>query len=185
MKNSNLNSVLLLEEYPYSINLYEEPPEFELIIDKFKEFAIRRINILNTISSYKYKNQINVYHNKEILQCINDNLPLLSNYIVEEGQYYNDKKYIFNSESIQNIISQRKIDHASHYILLLLCCDNQQMKNWLIRIELILFRIRLMELNKKEKKEFIRYLNLNLEYANPQEYNKYASYYNNPEFIYK
>jgi DNA primase large subunit len=111
-------------------------------------------------------------------QCIKNNLPL------DDVDDFN----IFNTEYVQNILTQRQIDNASHYILLLLCCDDSQMRNWFVKNELILFKIRL--LNLKEKKEnFIKSLNLKLKRANEQEYfelsQKRSFYTNFPSFFFK
>ncbi|ORX51040.1 hypothetical protein BCR36DRAFT_351494 [Piromyces finnis] len=185
--NNNRNDLISInqqDKYPYSINLYDAIPEFEIPIQCFEEYATRRINIYNTITKVKKENIINPINSNEVYRCVRENLPLFSNdYEIPQSLEIFKQQQI----KIQENFKQRQIDHASYYILLLLCCRDVEMQEWLIKCEMSLFQLRLYNLEQKEKEEFIQSLHLKYQRATRQECQECRKYiyYTNSNEIYK
>jgi len=165
-----------LKKNPYSINFYDKITKIKISKQCFKKYAIKRINIINSITKCKKKKQTNPLYNNSVALCINENLPL-------DNNNKDHEKFTLQHQKFQ----QRQIDHASHYILLLLCSRTVELREWFIKGEITLFRIRLKNLEKNEKENFVRSLHLKYPRATNQEFNecKKHDYYRYTRVIYK
>jgi DNA primase large subunit len=101
-----------------SINFYQRNPQFELTLDDFEVFALKRLKILRKI----------------------EQLRTMGRKADEIGKYVDKliKEQDLNDETI---------DEASHFILRLSYCQNEELRRWYLQHESALFEYRLKSLS--------------------------------------
>ncbi|ODV95490.1 hypothetical protein PACTADRAFT_50205 [Pachysolen tannophilus NRRL Y-2460] len=134
---------LLSSVYSQRLNLYDIPPLNEITLEEFETWAIDRLKILIEIESCQLRGrnfkEISA-HLKPILAKL---LPLTS-----------------NSKDSSLLISERKKDHYSHFILRLAFCRSEELRARFVKAETILFKIRYDLLSIQEQKNFVKSIDL-------------------------
>ncbi|KAI9331903.1 eukaryotic and archaeal DNA primase, large subunit-domain-containing protein [Pilaira anomala] len=135
-KNYNLQ-----KDYPSRLNFYLKPPPTEITIEEFEGFALDRLQVLRAIETAALRNKD---LKLEIQKTVEEYLPLKS-----------------NSSKSDTLYEERRKDHISHFVLRMAYCRNEELREWFIKQECILFKYRFEQDSQEEKKEFLRHLNLN------------------------
>ncbi|TLS25857.1 hypothetical protein PpBr36_07252 [Pyricularia pennisetigena] len=125
-------------EYPHRMNFYTIPPTADITLEQFEQWAIDRLRILAELEACSFRNktpQETALHMK----------PLLDKYLPLEA----------NSSASTQLHAQRQKDHYGHFILRLAFCSTEDLRRRFVRVETMLFRMRLAADDSKERAAFI------------------------------
>ncbi|OZJ06838.1 hypothetical protein BZG36_00186 [Bifiguratus adelaidae] len=130
--------------YPSRLNFYLVPPQYEITVDEFEEFALDRLHVLKALEGAQLRNKSRE-ESKQQLDTVSDKyLPLHSNQAVKA----------------HNVFEERRKDHISHFILRLAYCRSEELRSWFLRQECALFRHRYENESMAEKHAFLDDLQL-------------------------
>ncbi|ORX53214.1 DNA primase large subunit Spp2 [Hesseltinella vesiculosa] len=127
---------MLDSEYPFRLNMYLDPPTDEITIEEFEIFALDRLQVLKAIESAKLRNLNDEQFKKDVQYAVDKYLPMHSN-------------------TAFDLISERRKDHISHFVLRLAYCRSDESREWFLRQEAALFKYRLLEENVKDRSAFL------------------------------
>lgn len=131
-------------EYPYRLNLYANPPEGNIDLNEFEQYAIDRLQLLKCIENCRARNMKEEEMLALIRKAEDTHMPLHSN----------QATLGFDLES------ERRKDHISHFLLRLAFCLDESLQRWFVLHESILLRLRFMNENLKDRTSFIEGQNL-------------------------
>lgn len=118
---------------------YDTPPQFDITLEEFEEWALDRLRILAEIESCFARNRTH-----EDLK----NIVMLQ-----------QKKYLtLNSNTAKNadLDSERRKDHVGHFVLRLAFCRSEDLRRRFVKAELALFRVRFETDDREEREDFMR-----------------------------
>ncbi|KAL7754193.1 DNA primase subunit pri2 [Sorochytrium milnesiophthora] len=150
--------VLLPTEFPHRLSLYLTPPSHELSVEEFELCAWDRLQLLKAIEAAQIRNK--------------EGDDLRTAMEVAEQKYLPltwDKADVVKAEAHRVYQEQRKKDNTSHFVLRLAYAKSEDLRAWLVRQETMLFRLRLERADSKERAEFIRSLNMQMQEVDPAE----------------
>lgn len=143
-----------------TINLYTETPNFELSIDDFEIYAIKRLKVLKTIE------QLRTFGSTPTIIAAPGSAATTTS---------NAAKFDTKLEAILNDVKLNDpiVDDASHFILRLSYCRTEELRTWFCKYECDLFRYRMKrhlqqmaQSNSNNKNKTV--LSLLSQYANVQ-----------------
>jgi DNA primase large subunit len=125
-------------EFSRLVTFYRDPPQEELSLDEFEQFAIDRLCLLRSIEQAQIRCTEEAELTKKIDQALNKYMPWKAN-------------------SSTLAADQRK-DVASHFILRLAYCRTEDLRRWLRDTETTLFKHKLRVMNQYpgQMKVFLR-----------------------------
>lgn len=129
--------------YPVRLSLYETPPPYELSIEEFETYALDRLSILKAIETAQIRNNLKTKekkYNSNLLEHIKAHMPLGRNEL-----FKNNDSIKVRNELRKMLYEERKKDHISHFILRLAFCRTPDLRNWFVKLETELFKIRLSD----------------------------------------
>ncbi|XP_065842899.1 DNA primase large subunit-like [Oscarella lobularis] len=143
---------LKLQRYPHRVQLYRIPPIETIHLEEFEKLAIERLKLLKEVESagIKHKRGSDPYEKAMDQAMRKTNLLNLS--FENEGR--------MEEKKMQEMFSQRRADHISHFILRLAYCRSEDQKRWFMNQELDLFRYRLMKKEGVDVPSFLKAENL-------------------------
>eukprot|EP00559_Dactyliosolen_fragilissimus_P005311 CAMPEP_0184863828 /NCGR_PEP_ID=MMETSP0580-20130426/12682_1 /TAXON_ID=1118495 /ORGANISM="Dactyliosolen fragilissimus" /LENGTH=479 /DNA_ID=CAMNT_0027362389 /DNA_START=19 /DNA_END=1455 /DNA_ORIENTATION=- len=140
------------------LHFYNEPPNFEMNLEEFEEFALARLKILRRIEELKSRNIIGDTFNKALEKSINENLNSVNS---SEGNITNPK----TQRELRN-----KKDIASHFILRAAYCKTEELRRWFMSHECFLFKFRLDKFMKEgDVRAFLHQNNLHFDRVGEKE----------------
>jgi DNA primase large subunit len=134
----------ILKEYPDRISFYKLPPTTEITLDQFEEYAIDRLKILIEIGNLQNQGTNYVDLVKLMTERVKFLMPM----------------HPLNTIEPEILLSERRKDHYSHYILRLAFCRNEELRRKFVNAETFLFKLRYTQMTKAEKQLFISKLDL-------------------------
>ncbi|KAJ3212908.1 hypothetical protein HK099_007632 [Clydaea vesicula] len=156
--------------YPNRVNLYTFPPPYQLNIEEFETFALDRLTILKAIETAMVRNTLkskdNKGYNAHVLKTIKEHLPLGRNSLISKNE-----SSIKRKEMKKIFFEERKKDHISHFILRLAFCQTEDLRNWFIKFETELFKIRLTEESPEDQEKLMKLADFGGEVINLATYN--------------
>ncbi|GBB83688.1 hypothetical protein RclHR1_10380011 [Rhizophagus clarus] len=141
------------KKYPHLLNFYSVPPTEEITIDEFESFAFDRLQVLKTLEGAILRNKSEEEVKKYLEETSNKWLPLHSN---ESGKVY-------------PLQEERRKDHISHFILRLAYSRTEDLRNWFLKYECALFKLRFLRENPVEKLGFLNDENMRWKSLNQAE----------------
>lgn len=156
--------------YPYRLNYYTVPPQFEITLDQFEQWAIDRMKVLGEIESRLARNQSLGELEVSMKPLISKYLPLTSNSTtarIQQGSRSSTLAVDIRNKTFKydesNEEHRRLKDHYSHFILRLAFCRSEELRQRFIHAETTLFKIRYNTDDVKDRQAFIESLNLDWE----------------------
>ncbi|KAM4771446.1 DNA primase large subunit [Rhinophrynus dorsalis] len=130
------------DQYPYSLQFYQNPPTENISLSEFETFAIERLKLLKTIENLgvSYVKSSDDYNAK------------LENELRKLKFPYRASK----DEITDEVYDQRRKDHISHFILRLAYCQSEDLRRWFIQQEMDLFKFRFSVLPKEKVQDFLK-----------------------------
>ncbi|KAM8953430.1 DNA primase large subunit [Pelodytes ibericus] len=131
------------DQYPYSLQFYQNPPTENISLIEFETFAIERLKLLKTVENLgvSYLKSSEEYINKLENEFRKLKFPYRASQLDE-----------INNE----IYDQRRKDHISHFILRLAYCQSEDLRRWFIQQEMDLFKFRFNMLSKEKIQDFLK-----------------------------
>jgi DNA primase large subunit len=114
------------ESEPSPLNWYNDEPTFELSLDEFEVYALKRLKVLRKLEQMKMARGVTA-----------------------------DKLKQSFAKLLKEELSDPRVDLASHFILRLSYCQNEELRRWFLQHESALFQIRLQALNEKQLAESV------------------------------
>ncbi|KAI9138307.1 eukaryotic and archaeal DNA primase, large subunit-domain-containing protein [Paraphysoderma sedebokerense] len=148
-RKSNAPTVPLNSVYPHRLNLYHIPPNGDVSIEEFESFALDRLQVLKAIETAQIRNK----SEEELTVALQ---PILSKYLPLNGG---------GDERITRVIEldrQRRKDHISHFILRLAYARSEDLRNWFLRQECMLFKLRFNSADVSERHAFLKDSKVNI-----------------------
>ncbi|KAF2197746.1 DNA primase, large subunit [Delitschia confertaspora ATCC 74209] len=139
-------------DFEHRLNYYILPPTEEITLEEFETWAIDRLKVLSELNSCTYRNRSPEETAEYMTPILNKYLPLHSN--------------SSNSRALQD---ERKKDHYSHFILRLVFAGSEGNRQLFSRLEAMLFRMRFKEDDFRERREFVKSLDLDWEDVSEEE----------------
>ncbi|XP_044174076.1 DNA primase large subunit-like [Acropora millepora] len=138
--------------YEHSLRMYKEPPTGNITLEEFEEFAIDRLKVLREIET------LGIRHKRgsdDYVRAMKESL-----------KKFLPRSYKLSFEGhVEEILSERKKDHISHFILRLAYCRSEDLRRWFLSQEVELFRFRFAYLAETESQQADEFLKSNgLEY---------------------
>ncbi|CAH2248790.1 DNA primase large subunit [Pelobates cultripes] len=130
------------EQFPLTLQFYQNPPTENITLVEFETFAIERLKLLKTIENFGVSYMKTSEDYKSKLEAELRKLKFPYRYTQEEKK--DDKCEL-----------QRK-DHISHFILRLAYCQSEDLRRWFIQQEMDLFKFRFNQLTKEKIQEFLK-----------------------------
>lgn len=163
----DVGSPLVSASYPFRLNMYKRPPQFEITLDQFEQWAIDRMKVLGEIESRLARNQTVSELETVLKPLIAKYLPLSSNNAggtsasssSSSSGVVDIKNKVFKFDET-NEEHRRLKDHYSHFILRLAFCRSDELRQRFIHAETTLFKIRYNTDDSDDRRAFIDSLNL-------------------------
>jgi DNA primase large subunit len=140
-RNSQLQDETHQTEYPFRLNFYDTPPQEEVTLEEFEQWAIDRLKVLGEVDACIVRNR----NLKEMESSLRTPLT----------------KYLPLNNLGKSTRMERKKDHYSHFILRLAFCRSQELRAKFVRLETALFKVRFITDMASTQKSFVQSLNLN------------------------
>jgi DNA primase large subunit len=141
------------EEYPLRLNTYTIPPNYDITVEKFEEYAFSRLQLLRAVENAAMKFQREDELSKAIKTAEDKWMPLHSN----------------ESAATYSLLEERRRDQAAHFILRLAFCSTADSIRWFVTQECLLFRIRFHLEMSRERSDFLKRTNSHLIPVDPSE----------------
>jgi DNA primase large subunit len=122
------------------ITFYNEAPQDELSLDEFELFALDRLQLLRGIEACHVRKLDSAEVGKKMKELENKYMPLRSNQ---------------SATCSGGLSTDQRKDVASHFILRLAYCRNEDLRRWFVNQEQALFRYRFEMLSAFERKQFM------------------------------
>ncbi|RIA92495.1 eukaryotic and archaeal DNA primase, large subunit-domain-containing protein [Glomus cerebriforme] len=129
------------QKYPHALNFYSVPPTEEITIDEFEGFAFDRLQVLKALEGAILRNK-----SEEDIKDIDKKLSL--------PLHSDDAAKAYPLEE------ERRKDHISHFILRLAYSRTVDLRNWFLKYECALFKLRFIRENKEERLAFLNNENI-------------------------
>ncbi|TPX34376.1 hypothetical protein SmJEL517_g02997 [Synchytrium microbalum] len=136
--------------YPYRLNLYRTPPFAELTLNEFETFALDRLHVLKAIESCLLRSKKEDDTQAYVDQIAKKYLPLGSNSSANVATSNG------SSGILKVLEDERRKDHFSHFILRLAYCRTEDLRNWYLKHETMLFRMRLKNEDKETREAWLK-----------------------------
>jgi len=125
------------------LSFYAEPPNYELSLDEFEEFALARLKVLRTIEELRTRNVTGIEFRKQLQKAIEENLkPSLTSSSSSSSSSTTSKHK--PKQMAQQ--AKKKQDIASHFILRAAYCKTEDLRRWFMTQETTLFKYQLEKL---------------------------------------
>ncbi|KAJ3726140.1 DNA primase large subunit [Lentinula raphanica] len=142
----------------YRLNLYDQPPLYDVTVEDFETSALDRLRILAEIESSAARNRSwDETKQVTITQC-GKYLPLNS-----------------NSALGIDVQAERKKDQLGHFVLRLAFCRSEELRRRFIRAETTLFKVRFETDDSNERRAFLNSKEFNWISVSDAEKTKYES----------
>lgn len=135
------------------LSLYNEPPDVEVSLEQFEQFAIDRLHVLKAVENYRLRSVTMKDREVRLEKTLNKHMPLRSAGLSKSDQAEDDAAK----------------DVLSHFFLRMAFCQTEELRRWFLSQESALFRYRLDQLTRQEKIEFMKLNGLSYEEATPKE----------------
>ncbi|KAJ1329965.1 hypothetical protein BSLG_009857 [Batrachochytrium salamandrivorans] len=132
--------------YPFTISMYSAPPQDELTLYEFETYALDRLRVLRAIESSRLRSKglgDDIAAIKLLEPVIAKHLDMKRNTLI---------KAVGSSV----LYEQRRKDHISHYILRMAYSRTEDLRQWLIKQEVALFKYRLGVEQQVDRDAFIQ-----------------------------
>jgi len=113
------------------VSLYREPPNVEITLDEFEDFALERLSLLRGIEQLKARG----FEIKELMEKI--------------GEL--ERKHMRISADPEDL----RRDRLSHFILRLAYCRTEDLRRWFLEHECLLLRFRLDKMKDADRADFM------------------------------
>ncbi|KAF3902266.1 hypothetical protein AA313_de0209730 [Arthrobotrys entomopaga] len=153
--------------YPNRLNFYNTPPQEEVSLEEFEQWAIDRLRVLGEIETCLFRNNSPAEIDAVLKKLLDKYLPLNSNHSVPESERSNPKRYA-------GLTYERRKDHYSHFILRLAFARSEDLRRRFTRTESILFRYRFSTDDTSERSQFMNSLELDSQPVSDAEKAQYA-----------
>lgn len=130
--------------YPTRVTFYPSPPMSTLTLEQFETYAIDRLKLL--IEMTNLQGQGLSYD--EVSKMMKDRLKILM------------PLHALGTQDVSIIQSEREKDYISHFILRLAFCKSDELRRKFIMSEVSLFKMRFQDLNKQERLDFLKTIDL-------------------------
>lgn len=147
-------------EYQHRLNMYARPPTADITLEEFEQWAIDRLRVIAELEACSFRNRSPAETAAYMKPLLDKYLPLDSNSSAS------------NHDRRQN---QRRKDHYSHFILRLAFCATEDLRRRFVRVETMLFRMRMMDEGLTERHNFVDSLSLDWEDVEDIEKHQYSS----------
>lgn len=134
-----------LSAYPFTLNFYSEPPPYELTLDEFESFSIDRLKVLKAFETAKLR----IKKDDEAFKAVET---VVSGFLELSRNTSKGKSAL--------LYDQRRKDHISHFLLRLAFCRSEELRNWLVRYEALLFKFRYMKEEPADREAFLSSVHL-------------------------
>ncbi|KAK9462830.1 eukaryotic and archaeal DNA primase, large subunit-domain-containing protein [Lipomyces oligophaga] len=121
------------QAYPDRLNFYSVPPNAEITIEEFENWAVDRLRVLSEIEGCLVRNRTG----KQLEQVVR---PSMEKYIPLSRSTSGSGTAISGGKVDTDY--ERKKDYYSHYILRLAFCKSEELRRRFVKAESILFRLR-------------------------------------------
>lgn len=122
------------------LSLYLNPPEEEVSIDDFEQFASDRLQLLRGIESLKTRGIEGVDYKNKLKALEEKYMPLTTKN---------------PDQNIDILLSNQRKDQISHFILRLAYCRSDELRRWFLTHECHLLKFRLEDLSEVHRAEFM------------------------------
>ena len=139
-------------QYDTRLNFYTIPPTADITLEQFEQWAIDRLRVLAELEACSFRN-------KTPQETAAYMKPLLDKYLPLSG----------TSSGSSKLQEERMKDHYSHFILRLAFASTEDLRRRFSRVESMLFRLRFMENDIKERQLFVEGLNLEWDIVGKEE----------------
>ncbi|KAJ2341905.1 DNA primase subunit pri2, partial [Coemansia sp. RSA 2618] len=157
--------------YPTRLTMYDTAPSLEVSIEEFETFALDRLQVLRAIEDAQLRAKGDDDMRKRISAALDKHLPLHTNR---------------SRQPIRQLMSERRKDHVSHFILRLAFSRTEELRSWLLRYECMLLKHRFREADASERNELLQSAHLQLKMipadARPEEM---RAFYGNEEPLFE
>jgi DNA primase large subunit len=135
-----------------SLNFYATPPTADITLEQFEQWAIDRLRVLAELEACSFRN-------KSMQETEKTMKPLLEKYLNLSA----------NSSKSEAREQERMKDHYSHFILRLAFAGTEDLRRRFSRAEAMLFRLRWMGDDARERQAFVESLSLDWETVGEEE----------------
>lgn len=132
-----------LADYPYTLNFYQNPPQDQITMREFETFALDRLKVLRSVETGKLRTK----NEDDLLRFVE---PVLA------GNLELKRNTRLGAVGSQVLLDERRKDHFSHFILRLAYCKSEDLRNWFVRQETSLFKLRFTAENPDDRDAFIK-----------------------------
>ena len=138
-------STFAKHDYKHRLNSYKLPPTADITLEQFEQWAIDRLRILAELEACAFRNRSSA-------ETAEHMKPLLKKYMLLDSNS--------SASGPERLYNQRQKDHYSHFILRLAFCTTEDLRRRFVRVETMLFRLRIGDEAPEERRDFINSLNL-------------------------
>lgn len=139
-------------DYQTRLNFYSIPPTADITLEQFEQWAIDRLRVLAELEACSFRNKSPAETAAHMKPILDKYLPLAS-----------------SSSGSSKLHEERMKDHYSHFILRLAFASTEDLRRRFSRVESMLFRLRFMDNDGKERQAFVEGLNLEWEVVTEDE----------------
>jgi len=136
-------------EYPFCLNFYTTPPTGEITLSEFETFALDRLQVLRALEAAALRNKSESETVRHLDEICKTYLPLASNSLAG----------VIGRKVLNQ---QRRKDHISHFLLRLAYCRTEDLRQWFLRHEVNLFKLRFKNEPLEDKRKFLSSLQLDI-----------------------
>ncbi|KAJ1821135.1 DNA primase subunit pri2 [Coemansia sp. RSA 2599] len=144
--------VVRRSRYPTRLSMYTDAPDLEVSIEEFETFALDRLQVLRAIEDAQLRGRGDDDVRRRVGEALDKHLPMQSNRA---------------RAAARQVISQRRKDHVSHFILRLAFSRTEELRGWFLRQESALLRHRFREADTAERAELLATARLQARHLTP------------------
>ncbi|KAJ1642670.1 DNA primase subunit pri2 [Coemansia erecta] len=145
--------VVRRSRYPTRLSMYTDAPDLEVSIEEFETFALDRLQVLRAIEDAQLRGRGEDDVRRRVSEALDKHLPMQSNRA---------------RAAARQVISQRRKDHVSHFILRLAFSRTEELRGWFLRQESALLRHRFREADTAERAELLAAAKLQARHLMPE-----------------
>ncbi|KAJ2443903.1 DNA primase subunit pri2 [Coemansia sp. RSA 2337] len=144
--------VVRRSRYPCRLSMYGDAPDVEVSIEEFETFALDRLQVLRAIEDAQLRAKGEDDMRKRVSEAIEKHMP----------SHTNRSKL-----PPRQLVSERRKDHVSHFILRLAFSRTEELRGWFLRYECALLKHRFQNADLAEKQELLSSAHLRLAHLSP------------------
>eukprot|EP00842_Homolaphlyctis_polyrhiza_P006472 jgi/Hompol1/6826/HPOL_000294-RA len=149
----------LAADYPFTLNLYLVPPRDELTLLEFETYALDRLRVLRALETARLRmgssaSSSNSGSNNSDANVATSIEPVVAKHLELK------RNSLLAALGGATLYAQRRKDHISHFVLRLAFCRSDDLRQWLLRQETALFRLRLAAEQQADRDAFLEHSQL-------------------------